>query len=103
MKLFRIDFTSLRKPENAISLAAFSFLGLGTVLGIWMMGPNIFSMDVHKLLSFTDFMLGVVSFTGIGYLAAMGMLEGPEDTVTVEAQENQENAPVAGKQWYLKI
>lgn len=103
MKKFAQYLVSLRKPEDWISIAAFSFLGLGTALGIWMMGPNIFSMDVHKLISLTDFMLGVISFTGIGYLGAMGMLEGPEETVTVEAQENQEKASVAGKQWYLNI
>jgi len=101
MKPFRIDFASLRKSENLISIAVFSFLGLGMSLGISMMGASAFLLgDPDTALSPA---LCLVAVALVGYTLVAGMLDGPEETVTVEAQENQKHTTGAGEKWYLKI
>jgi len=104
MKLFERYFPSIRTPENWISIAAFSFLGLGTSLALWMIGPNLFSWGINELETFFNFMIGLTLTTGVGYIVAIGLLDGQEghmeDHVNVEAQENMS---VAFERRYLKI
>ncbi len=101
MKPLTQYFASMRKPENLISIAAFSFLGLGIPLGIWMMGASAFLLgDPDTPLSPALFLVAVAL---VGYTVLMGSLDGPEQTVTVEAQDNQENTIIGGEKWYLKI
>ena len=104
MKLFDRYFSSLRTPEDWISIAALSFLGLGTSLVVWMIGPNLFSWGINELETFFNFMIGLTLTTGAGYIVAIGSLDGPEghmeEQVSIEAQENISESV---KKRYLKI
>lgn len=103
MKLFKRHF-SIRTPEDWISIAALSLFALGTLLALWMVGPDVFSWGINELDTFSALMLGLTLTTGVGYIVAIGSLDGPEghmeDCVTVEAQETM--SETVGTR-YLKI
>lgn len=100
MKPLTQYFASLRKPENLVSIAAFSFLGLGMSLGIWTMGVSAFLLGDSD--TFFSPVLCLVAVALMGYTAVMGMLDGPEEYVTVAVTAQDHASKTIGK-WYLKI
>lgn len=97
MKPFHTYFSLLRDSDVGIFIAALWLFGLGALACMMFTGAPEFLLDHAKIINYMCCLLGAIL---VGYTVVVGMMEGPEKTVTVEVEKD--TAETVEKR-YLKI
>lgn len=97
MKLSHTYFSSLRNSEFWFPIATLSLFGVGVWVIMTFTGAQEFLLRHSDVF---DYMCCLLAAVLVGYTAVVGILSGPEDTVTVETQENMSKSI---EKRYLKI